>query len=185
MTLRFGLVGTGRWGAVHAAVIAALPGAELAAVAVSSEASARRVEAELGVPGFAGWRTMLERAELDAVDVVALNAMHAEVTLAALEAGLHVLVEKPLATTLADCDAVVEAARRSGRVVAVGHELRYSPLWVWGRRIGPGRFRRLGDIMPGPCSTSSPSCSLCSALRSETGPASSPRTWSSATSSPS
>lgn len=128
-TVRVGLVGLGRWGAAHAEVVRALPGAALAAVAVASEESARRAEAELGVPAFAGWRAMLEQIELDAVDIVVPNAMHAEVTLAALEAGLHVLVEKPLATTLADCDAIIQAARRSDRVVAVGHELRLSPLW--------------------------------------------------------
>ena len=141
--VRVGLVGLGRWGAAHAEVIRALPGAELVAVAVSSEESARRAEAELGVPAFAGWRALLDGVELDAVDVVAPNATHAEVALAALEARLHVLVEKPLATTLADCDAIVRAARRSSRVVAVGHELRFSPLWghVKGE-IATGRIGR-------------------------------------------
>ena len=127
--VRVGLIGLGRWGAAHAEALRRLPGARLAAVAVSSEDSARRAEAELGVPAFADWRAMLDGTELDAVDVVAPNALHAEIALVALEAGLHVLVEKPLATTLADCDAIVAAARRSGRVVAVGHELRLSPLW--------------------------------------------------------
>ncbi|MCC6179397.1 MAG: Gfo/Idh/MocA family oxidoreductase [Chloroflexi bacterium] len=131
MTLRFGLVGLGRWGAVHAAAIRATPGAELAAVAVSDEASARRAEAELGVPAFADDRAMLAQPDLrlDVVDVVAPNAAHAGAALAALEAGCHVLVEKPLATTRAGCDAILETARRCGKVVGVGHELRLSPLW--------------------------------------------------------
>ena len=143
--IRFGLVGSGRWGACHAEAIRHTPGAELAAVAVSSPDSARRVGAELGVPAFAGWQEMLARPDLalDAVDVVAPNVLHAEIALAALEAGLHVLVEKPLATTLPDCDAIVEAGRRCGRTVAVGHELRLSPLW--GRlkdEIAAGRIGR-------------------------------------------
>ena len=131
MTVRFGLVGSGRWGACHADAIRHTPGAELAAVAVSSPESARRAEAELGVPAVVGWQELLARPDpaLDVVDVVAPNVLHAEITLAALEAGLHVLVEKPLATTLPDCDAIVAAARRRDRVVAVGHELRLSPLW--------------------------------------------------------
>jgi myo-inositol 2-dehydrogenase/D-chiro-inositol 1-dehydrogenase len=129
--LRFGLVGAGRWGVCHAAAIRQTPGAELASIAVSSPESARRVETELGVPAFADWREMLAQPDLalDVLDVVAPNALHAGIALEALEAGLHVLVEKPLATTVEDCDAVVAAARRRRRVVAVGHELRLSPLW--------------------------------------------------------
>ena len=145
MTIRFGLVGSGRWGACHADAIRHTPGAELAAVAVSSPESARRAEAQLGVPAIIGWQAMLARPdlELDVVDVVAPNVLHAEIALAALEAGRHVLVEKPLATTLPDCDAIVEAGRRRGRTVAVGHELRLSPLW--GRlkdEIAAGRIGR-------------------------------------------
>ena len=130
MTIRFGLVGAGRWGACHAETIRRTPGAELAAVAVSTPESAGRIVAALGVPAFVGWGEMLAGdPDLDVVDVVAPNADHGAITLAALSAGKHVLVEKPLAATVAVCDAVVEAARRSGRVVAVGHELRLSPLW--------------------------------------------------------
>lgn len=145
MTLRFGLVGWGRWGACHAEAIRREPGAELAAVAVSSAESARRVAAELGMPAFGDYREMLGRGDLglDVVDVVAPNWLHGEIALAALEAGCHVLIEKPLATTLAACDAVLETARRRERVVAVGHELRLSPLW--GRlkvEIDAGRIGR-------------------------------------------
>lgn len=145
MTLRFGLVGAGRWGAHHAAAIRQTPGAELAAVTVSSPESAGRVAAELGVPAFADWREMLARADLalDVVDIVTPNALHAAIALAALEAGRHVLVEKPMAITLEACDAIVAAAERSRRVVAVGHELRLSPLWGRVKReIEAGRLGR-------------------------------------------
>ncbi|MBA2450671.1 MAG: Gfo/Idh/MocA family oxidoreductase [Chloroflexi bacterium] len=85
---------------------------------------------ELEVPTFVGWDQLLASTPtLDVVDVVTPNADLGAITLAAIERGLHVLVEKPLATTVAACDAIVDAARRSGRVVAVGHELRLSPLW--------------------------------------------------------
>lgn len=145
MMVRFGLVGAGRWGSQHAAAIRQHPGAELAAVAVSNPESARRVETELGVPVFADYRAMLARPDLrlDVLDVVAPNALHAALTLAGLGAGLHVLVEKPLATTLEACDAIVAAARRHNRLVVVGHELRLSPLWGrLKREIAAGRLGR-------------------------------------------
>jgi myo-inositol 2-dehydrogenase/D-chiro-inositol 1-dehydrogenase len=63
------------------------------------------------------------------VDVVVPNALHAEVGVAALEAGKDVLLEKPLAPTLEGCDRLIAAARRTGRVLTVGHELRLSHQW--------------------------------------------------------
>lgn len=130
MTVRFGLVGLGRWGWRHAAAIQQTPGASLAAIAVRSPETAQRAAAEFGVPVFTDYRQLLAAPlDLDVVDVVTPNALHAEVALAALERGKHVLVEKPLATTLEDCAAIAAAAARAGRMVAVGHELRVSPLW--------------------------------------------------------
>ena len=86
-------------------------GATLKGVAVSSPASKERVEAEWGVPAttdldaFLGWDT-------EAVIVVSPNYLHAEHAVAALNAGKHVLVEKPMATTLEDCDRMLAAAAR-------------------------------------------------------------------------
>ena len=145
MTIRFGMVGGGRWGMCHAEAIRSTEGAELAAVAVSSPESARRLETELAVPAVIGWPELLARSDLgiDLVDIVAPNALHGDIALASLAAGKHVLVEKPMATTVAACDAIVDAADRANRVVAVGHELRLSPLW--GRvkaEISSGRIGR-------------------------------------------
>src|SRR6058998_395773 len=127
MTMRFGLIGYGLWGRHHAAAIAKAPGAELAAIACASEATAASARRDFAsVPVDIGYARLLERADLDAVVVSVPNHLHAEVGVAALEAGKDVLLEKPMATTVEDCDRLLAAARKSGRVLTIGHELRLS-----------------------------------------------------------
>lgn len=80
--------------------------------------------------GYTDYRQMLARhSEMDAVIVVIPNYLHAEVALRALEAGKHVLVEKPLATHLADADRMIEAARQGKRILQVGQQMRYSNVY--------------------------------------------------------
>lgn len=74
----------------------------------------------------ADWRDVLARADVDAVDICAPNAMHAELAIAACEAGKHVLVEKPMATSVAEADAMVAAAERAGVVLMAAHNLRFA-----------------------------------------------------------
>jgi myo-inositol 2-dehydrogenase/D-chiro-inositol 1-dehydrogenase len=125
--MRFGLIGYGLWGRHHAAAIAGAPGATLAAIACASEATAAAARRDApGVPVEIGYRALLARADVDAVAVVVPNHLHAEVGVAALEAGKDVLLEKPMATTLEGCDRLLAAARSTGRLLSVGHELRLS-----------------------------------------------------------
>lgn len=125
---RVGLIGAGRWGAVHRDALAAV-GAVLAGVAVSSASSAARTEAAWGVPAtdaletFLGW-------DMEAVIVASPNYLHAPHAEAALEAGRHVLVEKPMATRAEDCHRLLDVAASSGRVLAVGHEMRVFTLFA-------------------------------------------------------
>ena len=125
--MRFGLIGYGLWGRHHAAAIAAAPGAQLGAIACASEATAAAAARDFpGVPVHVGYPALLARPDIDAVAVVVPNHLHAEVGAAALEAGKDVLLEKPMATSLEGCDRLLAAARTSGRVLSVGHELRQS-----------------------------------------------------------
>jgi myo-inositol 2-dehydrogenase/D-chiro-inositol 1-dehydrogenase len=123
LALRFGLIGYGLWGRHHATAIASAPGATLAAIACASEATAAHAA---DVPVEIGYQALLRRPDIDAVAIVVPNHLHAEVGVAALEAGKDVLLEKPMATTVADCDRLVDAARAGGRVLTIGHELRLS-----------------------------------------------------------
>ena len=76
-----------------------------------------------------GYDELLEAGNLDAVVISAPAATHAEVTVAALEAGVHVFVEKPLCITLADADRIIAARDRAGRIVQVGYMKRFDPAW--------------------------------------------------------
>jgi myo-inositol 2-dehydrogenase/D-chiro-inositol 1-dehydrogenase len=128
--LRFGLIGYGLWGKHHARSIVKTPGAALAAIACAGAETAAAARADFPqVPVFQGYGPLLDRAEVDAVDVVVPNHRHAEIGVAALEAGKDVLLEKPMALTAAECDRLIEAAERHGRVLTVGHELRLSAQW--------------------------------------------------------
>ena len=130
MTIRFGLVGYGLWGRHHARAIAQAAGATLTAIACRTDVTAAAARQDFPeVPVTLDYRELLGRADIDAVDVVVPNDLHAEIGVAALEAGKHVLLEKPLAPTLEGCDRLIAAARRAGRVLTVGHELRLSQQW--------------------------------------------------------
>ena len=130
MSLRFGLIGYGLWGRHHARAVAQAPGATLAAIACrTAETAAAAARDFPGVPVHLDYRELLARPDVDAVDVVVPNILHAEVGVAALEAGKDVLLEKPLASTLEGCDRLIAAARRTGRILTVGHELRLSDQW--------------------------------------------------------
>ena len=120
--MKVGIIGAGRWAEVHKRALAEV-GASLEAVLVSSETSKRRVEEEWQVRATTDMQTFLN-ADTEAVIVVSPNYLHAEHATAALNAGKHVLVEKPMATTLADCELMLMAAERAGKVLAVGLEMR-------------------------------------------------------------
>jgi hypothetical protein len=100
----------------------------VAALAEPSQTVREALCARFGIPGgHADWRSLLDAAELDAVVIASPAATHVDVTLAALERGLHVFCEKPLAITLADIDRIIDARDRAGRVVQVGYMKRYDP----------------------------------------------------------
>ena len=128
--MNFGLIGYGAWGRFHARSIAKVRDARLGAIVAQgdeSAAAARADHPEAGV--LRHYRKLLEDPAIEAVAIAVPNDLHAEIAVAALEAGKHVLIEKPMATRLADCDRIVAAASRSGKVLTVGHEMRLSPQW--------------------------------------------------------
>ena len=85
------------------------------------------------------WRDVLARDDVDAVDICAPNALHAELAVAAAAAGKHVLVEKPMATTVADADAMVAAAKSAGVVLMAAHNLRFAaPYAAAARAVADG-----------------------------------------------
>ena len=127
--MKVGTVGFGAWGKFHARAWRKVAGAELAGIAAHGDSSAAEAAAEFpDVPIHRTLAALLE-AGVEVVDIVAPNHLHAAMVLAALEAGCHVVVEKPLATSTADLDRIVAAERASGKRVSVVHELRVSEQW--------------------------------------------------------
>ncbi len=113
-------------------------GARLLAIACRTEASASAARADFPASRVSTrWQDVVEDPAIDAVDVVLPNFLHADVACAALEQGKNVLLEKPLATTRADCDRLVRAAQSSTGILSIGHEFRLSTQW--------GRAKRLID----------------------------------------
>jgi myo-inositol 2-dehydrogenase / D-chiro-inositol 1-dehydrogenase len=130
MTVGFGLIGYGLWGRHHARAIAQAPGATLTAIACRTPQTADAARNDWpDVVVDLDYRVLLRRQDIYAVDIVVPNDLHEEIGVAALEAGKDVLLEKPLASTLAACDRLIDTARRTGRVLSVGHELRLSRQW--------------------------------------------------------
>jgi myo-inositol 2-dehydrogenase/D-chiro-inositol 1-dehydrogenase len=128
--MRIGLIGYGAWGRMHAGAIARIPGLVLAGVVCHGDESARAAAQEMpGVRVHRTLATLLADPAIELVDIVAPNALHADMAIAALNAGKHVLLEKPLATTLADGERLVAAVERSGLHLSVGLELRVSKQW--------------------------------------------------------
>ena len=128
--VRFGLIGYGLWGQHHAASIVKAPGAELAGIACGDGASTEAArKAHPDVPIHSDYRELLARDDIDAVDVVVPNHLHCEVAVAALDAGKHMLLEKPMALSVSECDQIIAAAKRNNRVVTIGHEFRLSTQW--------------------------------------------------------
>jgi predicted dehydrogenase len=106
----------------------AIPNVESVAICDVNESRARALAAEMKVPGVYGdFRRMLEAEKPDITIVATPNIYHKEMTLAALEAGSHVLCEKPLAPTYEDAVAMFEAARAAGKVLTVGTHFRFTP----------------------------------------------------------
>ncbi len=126
--IRFGLIGYGAWGRHHALAIQQADGCELRAVCARTPESREAAAAETGAAAYADFKKILSRDDLDVIDIVVPNFLHEEIATAALASGRHVLLEKPMATTVEACDRIIAAAREAGRLLLVGHEMRFSPL---------------------------------------------------------
>jgi UDP-N-acetylglucosamine 3-dehydrogenase len=137
--LRLGLAGLGSMGRNHLRVISSHPDTILAAVADPTADVLEAAVAQTRARGFADPLVMIATAELDGVVVAAPTNNHSALALAAIERGLPVLVEKPLAATVDDAIAIVAAARKRGVRVQVGHVERYNPAVLeMGRLIRAG-----------------------------------------------
>jgi predicted dehydrogenase len=125
-SLRCAVIGAGYLGRFHAQKYAGLAGCDLVGVADPSPAARERIALELGVATHANHRELIGR--VDAVSVATPTAAHHAVARDFLEAGAHVLVEKPITATAAEARDLIAIAARTGRVLQVGHLERFNPV---------------------------------------------------------
>ena len=145
--LRVGLVGLGSMGRNHLRHLSTREDCVLAAVADPAPELVADAVAKTGATGFADALAMINEAPLDAVVIAAPTTAHAPLALAAIERGLPVLVEKPLAATVAEGIELVAAARASGVPLQVGHVERFNPAVLeLGRRLAKGWVGTLYSI---------------------------------------
>ena len=125
MSIKVGIIGCGKIAQVrHIPEYAANPNAEVYGFYDINQARAEALAAKYGGKAFASYEELLADPEIEAVSVCAANHAHAEISIAALKAGKHVLCEKPMAVTLEECEAMVAAARESGKYLMIGQNQR-------------------------------------------------------------
>jgi predicted dehydrogenase len=123
--LRVAVVGVGYLGRFHAQKYAALADCELTAVADSNAEAGAALARELGTRALTDYRELL--GQVDAVSIATPTASHFEIARSFLQAGAHVLVEKPITETVEQAQQLIAAAQRAGRVLQVGHLERFNP----------------------------------------------------------
>lgn len=140
--LRFGIIGAGKMGDIHARTFTAEPGVALRAVFNPHPEKARLLAARHGAAAVADWRVLAEDPAIDFVVIASPQQAHAEQAIAAARAGKHIFCEKPLALTPEELDAVAKEVRQAGVRFMVGHQMRFHPVVLAVR-----------DAMPeiGPC----------------------------------
>jgi predicted dehydrogenase len=133
MSVRIAVVGVGYLGRHHARILASLPGAELLSVVDVNAARAQEVAAANGTRPLTDFRDLL--GHVDAVTLAVPTELHREIALPFLAAGVHVLVEKPMARSLAEADDMIQTAARTGAILAVGQTERFNPAVAAARPI--------------------------------------------------
>jgi predicted dehydrogenase len=123
--LRAGVVGTGSLGFHHARILRDLPGARMQGIFETRSERAAEVEKELGVKPWQSLEALLD--QVDAVVIAVPTVEHEKVAQAALERGIHVFIEKPMAPNVESADRILAAAEASGAVVQIGHSERFNP----------------------------------------------------------
>ena len=134
--INIGIIGCGKIAQVrHIPEYAENPDVKLAAFFSPNRARAQEQADKYGGKVYDTAEALLADPEIDAVSICAANYAHAELSIQALNAGKHVLCEKPMATTLADCEAMVECAKKNGKFLMIGHNQRLAKAHTEAKRL--------------------------------------------------
>ncbi len=149
--LSVGLIGTGFVTNLHVEGFRSVKNAKVLAVAGTSEDKAKAFASEHGIAdGYGDWRRILERDDIDLVSIGVPNDVHREIVVAAAEAGKQIIIEKPLARTLADADAMLAACEKAGVMLAYAELICFAPKYVRAKQlIDEGALGRVFQIKHG------------------------------------
>ena len=129
--VKYAVLGLGWFGEKHCEALPAIPNVELHAVCTRNPERLRDIQKKFGVSKvFTDYHAMLADPEVEAVSITTMWDQHAAPAIAALQAGKHVFLEKPMASTLADCDAIVNASKAAKGFFMVGHICRFNPRYA-------------------------------------------------------
>jgi predicted dehydrogenase len=145
MKVRYGVIGLGWFGEKHCEALAGLPNVELVALCTRREERLKEVAQRFGVRNtYTNYHDLLASPAVDAVSIVTMWDQHAAPTLAALAAGKHVFLEKPMASTIEDCDAIVTAVKSARGFLMVGHICRFNPRYAAAQQaIAEGKIGKI------------------------------------------
>jgi UDP-N-acetylglucosamine 3-dehydrogenase len=144
-SLHVAVIGMGRMGTNHARVLSDLPGVRLAAICDESREIAERTAKRFSAEGYCtDIRGLLKIARVDAAIVAVPTVHHLPVAKRCLQNGANILVEKPMAPSVEECDEMIADARRLGRTLMVGHVERFNPVILKLKQFLEERF--LGDL---------------------------------------
>lgn len=150
-SLRVGVIGAGHLGTRHADIYAGMPGIRLVGVCDANPSRAREVARRLGCPAVSDFRQLV--GQVEAVSLAVPTTLHAHIGRVLLRHGVHLLIEKPIATTLAEADGLIRAAAQSRCVLQIGHVERFNaaihaamrhltrPRFIEVHRLSPYPFR--------------------------------------------
>ncbi|MBI3468063.1 MAG: Gfo/Idh/MocA family oxidoreductase [Planctomycetes bacterium] len=143
--VKHGVLGLGWFGEKHCEALAAIPHVELHAVCTRNAERLAEMAKKFRVQKtFTDYHVMLADPELESVSITTMWDQHAAPAVAALQAGKHVFLEKPMASTIADCDAIVEAANSAESCFMVGHICRFNPRYAAARQeIAAGKIGKI------------------------------------------
>lgn len=139
--LKIGILGSGFMGRTHARAYAKIPGVSVVAISSRQLGNAEQLAREFGARATTDDRSIIEDPSIDAISNTLPTPLHAGPTIAALRAGKHVLLEKPLALRAADADGMIAAAQQTGRTLMVAHVLRF-----WGEYVSLAEFVHAGTL---------------------------------------
>ena len=144
--VKIGVIGLGWFGQKHCEVLSGIPQVELYALCTRTESRLKELAEQFDVKHtYTDYNDLLANPDVEVVNIVTMWDQHAAPTLAALAAGKHVFVEKPMASSVADCEAMVKAANASDKCFMVGHICRFNPRYATAKQeISEGK---IGEVV--------------------------------------